>query len=973
MAKIGHSFSSLVLAHNALDAATVKLAGTQTVTGVKNFTGGLRVNGNAVWHSGNDGAGSGLDADKLDGKQATLFAQHATYNQFSAGGRTSLGNASIKNGYYVNFVSGDGGWARAMEIRNDGAPAGTEPYRMGLLGGGDAYSYAHLGFGTYSGVNNLRIYPDGTLKKGDYTIWHAGNGGAGSGLDADTVDGVQAAAFGKLASTQTWAGTNTFSATSNHTKGVNLGDGQNITWGGTYATGNPTIAAFSNHIAFYPTGNTNGQVMKLTATTLSMLGNTVWHAGNDGSGSTLDADTVDGKHATDFMAVGTASKGFGDTFATGNGGVLRWTRLASFDGGSPASATFAVRGTRSGHHSVVNFIASCSYGSSPMLTLLGNSQYGSAGIHKIRLEYSGTYDRYDVMVQGDADTIIFEATNAIAFVKDVVLDDVSDRSGVEIDVNSLDKKFDTSGTMYSKGSPVHTTANFGKAQIDALSVNAATLGGLAASKFIRNDVNATFAGKLTNTSATVPLTTKGGQLRSNLASVMSMDGSTYAFVTSPSDVHLCHNSYWDGTSWKKYDNAKYSGYIVINSSGLQYRESAAGATNPSGTAHKLWHSGNDGAGSGLDADTLDGSQANDFGRLAGAQTWTKKQTFGVPIQVNGAGKTLTMGSLNGTWCHFETNASTGFYFYNHLEVQSLHSRAALSTASTLSVAGTGTFSGQIAANAGLSQDGHVVLNGADSWIRTKGNDGIFFSDHGGGMYMIDNIWVRTYASKKLLTLNTARDAFYTYGGIQLGGTANYGLGVTGLYSATRFQGVFAMGAAYQLPADGTSSGNLYGIAWTHANNTNAQARKISGHHACFMTNGVTKSAVGDHLWTAGNVYEGGTALSSKYVSRGGWTLVGNFSGADTTRNVASSKMIGMEIFIVGTDQSSTDEISTAYGMVPVISGFASDTNFNLSIGAQDWFEWKYATGNCQISGDLEIREVWTRPLNFLPNPGTQTP
>jgi hypothetical protein len=38
----------------------------------------LRLNGNAVWHSGNDGAGSGLDADTLDGQQGTYYQAAAT-------------------------------------------------------------------------------------------------------------------------------------------------------------------------------------------------------------------------------------------------------------------------------------------------------------------------------------------------------------------------------------------------------------------------------------------------------------------------------------------------------------------------------------------------------------------------------------------------------------------------------------------------------------------------------------------------------------------------------------------------------------------------------------------------------------------------------------------------------------------------------------------------------------------------------
>jgi len=91
--------------------------------------------------------------------------------------------------------------------------------------------------------------------------------------------------------------------------------------------------------------------------------------------------------------------------------------------------------------------------------------------------------------------------------------------------------------------------------------------------------------------------------------------------------------------------------------------------------------------------------------------------------------------------------------------------------------------------------------------------------------------------------------------------SNYGHGVVGLYSATRFQGVYSMGAAYKLSADGTTPGNLYGMAWTHSNNTNTNGRKIAGHHATFMSNGTTRSAIGDSIWTSGNV----TAYSDERV------------------------------------------------------------------------------------------------------------
>jgi hypothetical protein len=55
----------------------------------------------------------------------------------------------------------------------------------------------------------------------------------------------------------------------------------------------------------------------------------------------------------------------------------------------------------------------------------------------------------------------------------------------------------------------------------------------------------------------------------------------------------------------------------------------------------------------------------------------------------------------------------------------------------------------IAANGGLTQDNHTLINGTDTWYRTSGNEGIYFSSHSGGVHMTDTTWVRTYNSKKL--------------------------------------------------------------------------------------------------------------------------------------------------------------------------------------------------------------------------------
>jgi hypothetical protein len=75
---------------------------------------------------------------------------------------------------------------------------------------------------------------------------------------------------------------------------------------------------------------------------------------------------------------------------------------------------------------------------------------------------------------------------------------------------------------------------------------------------------------------------------------------------------------------------------------------------------------------------------------------------------------------------------------------------------------------------------------------------------------------------------------------------NYGNTVVGLYAANRYQGVFAMGDSYKLPADGTTTGNLYGIAWSHPNAGGA-AGNLSTHGALILENGSYIAAISSSI------------------------------------------------------------------------------------------------------------------------------
>jgi hypothetical protein len=65
---------------------------------------------------------------------------------------------------------------------------------------------------------------------------------------------------------------------------------------------------------------------------------------------------------------------------------------------------------------------------------------------------------------------------------------------------------------------------------------------------------------------------------------------------------------------------------------------------------------------------------------------------------------------------------------------------------------------------------------------------------------------------------------------------NYGIGQVGLYDSFRYQAVFSMGESYILPANGTGTGNLYGIAWSHPN-AGGVASNLASHGMLILENG----------------------------------------------------------------------------------------------------------------------------------------
>jgi hypothetical protein len=81
-------------------------------------------------------------------------------------------------------------------------------------------------------------------------------------------------------------------------------------------------------------------------------------------------------------------------------------------------------------------------------------------------------------------------------------------------------------------------------------------------------------------------------------------------------------------------------------------------------------------------------------------------------------------------------------------------------------------------------------------------------------------------------------------------------GVYGNYDSNKTNHIWSMGAAYKNAADGSNFGNLYGLSYYHPNNaTNGQM--AGSHQMVWASNGTPQSAMGQNLWTSGNVQASG--------------------------------------------------------------------------------------------------------------------
>ena len=139
-----------------------------------------------------DGPGSGIDADLLDGKQGSkyLLATDADDKFLPLIGGTINGIVQINSA-----PAGGVNWVSSFRLGNTFADAATN--KFDLLNYKNNFIFRF--FNSDNKQKALAFKPDDSLEysvgSNYYKVWHAGNQGVGSGLDADLLDGKQGSEY----------------------------------------------------------------------------------------------------------------------------------------------------------------------------------------------------------------------------------------------------------------------------------------------------------------------------------------------------------------------------------------------------------------------------------------------------------------------------------------------------------------------------------------------------------------------------------------------------------------------------------------------------------------------------------------------------------------------------------------------------------------------------------------------------------
>ena len=263
---------------NSANRIVVNTDGHVDITGNLDVGAGLDVTGNITVSGTVDGRDVAADGTKLDGVETNATADQTAAEILTAiktvdGGGSGLDADTLDGVQGASFVRSDADDTLSGQYTiNDAADeklvlsGSSDPYIRWREGSTDkAYIRWNASgfFGIYNqeDASSIRIKDDLDFSQDGSTyhsIWHEGNDGSGSGLDADTLDGVQGASYLRSDAADEASGDITFSGGAG---AVTIGGNSDITLGNGNWTGDHVkIQQHSNYL--YIVGGSAGIIFR---------------------------------------------------------------------------------------------------------------------------------------------------------------------------------------------------------------------------------------------------------------------------------------------------------------------------------------------------------------------------------------------------------------------------------------------------------------------------------------------------------------------------------------------------------------------------------------------------------------------------------------------------------------------------------------------------------------------------------------
>jgi hypothetical protein len=770
--------------------------GTATSAGsIVNITPtGIVINGNAAWHAGNDGASSGLDADLLDGQHGSFYQSASNIN---AG---TLGLSYVPSQLVRSGSTGGTNWNDASSVLNgfSGLLLGTATNGPG---GGVYYHPWTIEYSTSGNVTQFAIpysdasaIPTGLRYRGRYdgswtswnTIWSSGNDGASSGLDADLLDGLEATQFARLGTTSTFTTQQIISGQTVANDWTNYG--LQIREVGLVGAAQSS-GSYNPALTFHWAGRFARRLQMNASGILLWDSDTVWHAGNDGSGSGLDADLLDGLNSS---ATSVAS-----TIAARDASA----QLTAHSFHVAAAAGLGIRFWESSDYSIY-------------MSDSGNGTWGG----RVISETTSDYNMYFKMTSGTNRGFVFEngATSVAG------IDGAGNiRSAAALrSVNGLVSIGSTSGSTHATrhvnpGGGSRTTAT--ATETGAIKIRLPNLHSNAMFRMRVEIYNYSAGQSETFVISGYPYSATWANCS---AEQYTDSNATKKSVRFGNDG--TYNCVWIGELTQTWShpqvfitefNYGYSGYTLDYSSGWDISFVASFDTvQITRAAAYHWNATNDGAGSGLNADLLDGydsSQNSDTanavavrdgsgylnqrvirnavgGTTDGMYVGYGNASSGV-TRLYGGGSTnasMRINAANATW--YDGTSEQNLWYKGNLPLDSWQTstdgvarlyfeasshtylrsnsniyfmNAGGSIIATFNPSGNFTAAGTIVATSTIT--GTEFYSGSGNYFRAGGTGGFYCQTYDGGWNMTDGTWIRSIANKGIITGGAIQGATVT--------------------------------------------------------------------------------------------------------------------------------------------------------------------------------------------------------------------